>query len=183
MALSLRCPEGECGPVTESGQTDLLYISLETGRIVKRLEMEDILGEEAVESRCSYVFIQVMMVSGQYSLTISVQEDRLHISDPGLGHVYSLHQEEGEVQALVCGVPEQWQGPGGVAGDTRGGLLVADTGHHRLVRLGGQGQVMGVVEVEYGLLQPGAIAVDAKARRMAVHNQGRGEVAVYRLED
>ena len=169
--------------MTKCGQTDLLYISLETGRIVKRLEMEDILGEEAVESRCSFVFIQVMMVFGQFSLTISLQEDCLHISDPGLGHVYSLYQEEGEVQALVCGGPEQWQGPGGVAGDTRGGLLVADTGHDRLVRLGGQAQAMGVVEVEYGLLQPRALAVDARSRRMVVHNQGRGEVVVYRLED
>jgi hypothetical protein len=84
--------------VTSQGETDILHISLETGRIVKRLEMIHILGEDVAASRCSQ---------------LAIHGDR--VSDPERGLVYTLHLEGEDCQAMVCGGPEQWGGPGVIA--------------------------------------------------------------------
>ena len=119
------------------------------GKIVKRLEMEDILEDETGSSSCCHV---------------AVEDSRLHVSDPGLGRVYTLYQEGGEAQAMVCGGPEQWLGPAGVAGDGLGGLLVVDSGNHRVVQLDRDGGVAGLLGLDRQVVRPGVMAVDSQAR-------------------
>ena len=51
---------GEGGQLTIEGEVDLLYVSLETGKLRKRLEMVDILGEGGDESACNHIAYQVI---------------------------------------------------------------------------------------------------------------------------
>ena len=111
--------------------------------------MEDILEDETGSSSCCHM---------------AVQDSRLHVSDPGLGRVYTLYQEGGEGQAMVCGGPEQWLGPEGVAGDGLGGLLVVDSGNHRVVQLDEDGGVVGLLGLDGQVVRPGVMAVDSEAR-------------------
>ena len=46
--------------LTGEGEVDLLYVSLETGKLRKRLEMVDILGEKSDESDCNHIAFQVI---------------------------------------------------------------------------------------------------------------------------
>ena len=49
-----RGTEGVGGKITSDGEVDLLYVSLETGKLRKRLEMVDILGEGSDSSCCNH---------------------------------------------------------------------------------------------------------------------------------
>ena len=54
-----RGTEGVGGKITSDGEVDLLYVSLETGKLRKRLEMVDILGEGSDLSCCNHAAYQV----------------------------------------------------------------------------------------------------------------------------
>jgi hypothetical protein len=152
--------------VTLRGQTDILHLSLETDRIVRRLEMVHILGEDVAASRCSQ---------------LAIQGGRMHVSDPGRGLVYTVHLEG--CQATVCGGPEQWGGPGGIAAHpATDGLLVADTAGHRIVLLDTAGGIAGLLQLDRAIEQPGALAVGAGGR-LAVHCSASGQLLVFSLED
>ena len=53
---------GVGGKLTSEGEVDLLYVSLETGKLRKRLEMVDILGEGSNESACNHIAFQVRLI-------------------------------------------------------------------------------------------------------------------------
>ena len=57
-----RGTEGMGGKLTSEGEIDLLYVSLETGKLRKRLEMVDILGEGSHESACNHIAFQVRLI-------------------------------------------------------------------------------------------------------------------------
>ena len=52
----------------------------------------------------------------------------------------------------------------GVAGDGLGGLLVVDSGNHRVVQLDEDGGVAGILGLDSQVVRPGVMAVDAEAR-------------------
>jgi len=84
LLLINRCPVEGLGArqrssITEPGHTDVFYLSLATGRIVKRLQLEEVLGEEEA-TLCSHLV---------------TQPNTLHVGDSGLGRVYTLVGEEG----------------------------------------------------------------------------------------
>ena len=54
-----RGTDGVGGKITSDGEVDLLYVSLETGKLRKRLEMVDILGEGSDFSCCNHASYQV----------------------------------------------------------------------------------------------------------------------------
>ena len=54
-----RGTDGVGGKITSDGEVDLLYVSLETGKLRKRLEMGDILGEGRDFSCCNHASYQV----------------------------------------------------------------------------------------------------------------------------
>ena len=147
--------------ITEPGKTDLLFIQENSEKIEKRLEMEDIIEEG---SSCS-----LLASSG----------GRYHVGDQGLNQVYTLYMEEGELQATVCGGPEQWAEVSSIAGMIDGGLLVLDAITQRILRLSATGELMGHAEVEGELLE--AVAIAAWGERLVIASNGT--LAMYRMEE
>ena len=148
--------------ITEPGHTDVFYLSLATGRIVKRLQLEEVLGEEEA-TLCSHLV---------------TQPNTLHVGDSGLGRVYTLVEEEEEgVEASVRG-GEEWR-VGGMVGEEGGGLLISDTLGGRLLHLAAAGGVA-EVEVEGGTSSPGALALGGGGR-LALHCRAAGAIHLYTL--
>ena len=158
----IRCDlEDIDGTVTEPGKTDLLYIQEKSGKIEKRLEMEDIIEE------------------GSSCTLLASSAGRYHVGDQGLNQVYTLYMEEGELQATVCGGPEQWAEVTSIAGMSDGGLLVLDAITQRILRLSASGELMGHAEVEGDLLEAVSIAAWEKSLVVA----SKGFLAMYRMEE
>ena len=87
----LRCSlEEKEGTITEPGRTDLLFFHKKSGKMEKRLEMEDIIDE------------------GSSCTLLASSAGRYHVGDQGLNQVYTIYMEEGKLQATECGSPEQW---------------------------------------------------------------------------
>ena len=147
--------------ITMPGQTDLLFIQEKSGKIEKRLEMEDIVEE------------------GSHCTLLASSAGRFHVGDQGLNQVYTLYMEEGELQATVCGGPEQWGEVSSIAGMTDGGLLVLDAVTQRILRLSAPGELLGHAEVEGGLFEAVTIAVWEKNLVMA----SKGALAMYKMEE
>ena len=147
--------------MTKPGQTDLLFIQGKSGKIKKRLEMEEIIEKD---SSCTL---------------LASCAARLHVGDQGLSQVYTLFVEEGELQATVCGGPELWGEVSSIAGMTDGGLLVLDAATQRILRLSASGELLGHAEVEGGLVEAVTIAVWEKSLVMA----SKGALAMYKTEE
>ena len=149
--------------ITEPGHTDVFYLSLATGRIVKRLQLEEVLLEEEA-TLCSHLV---------------TQSSTLHVGDSGLGRVYTLVEEEEGVEASVRG-GEEWR-VGGMVGEEGGGLLISDTLGGRLLHLALGGGVE-EMEVEGGISCPGALALGGGGR-LALHCRDAGAIQLYTLHD
>ena len=147
--------------ITEPGKTDLLFIDKKSGKIEKRLEMEDIIDEG---SSCTLL----VSCAGRY-----------HVGDQGLNQVYTLYMEEGELQATVCGSPEQWAEVSSIAGMIDGGLLVLDAITQRILRLSATGELMGHAEVDGELLE--AVSIAAWEKRLVIAS--KGTLAMYTMEE
>ena len=79
---------------------------------------------------------------------------------------------------MVCGGPDQWRHPGGLATDSRGALLVADTGNSRLLLRSKEWRAVGQVEVDRPLVQPEAVCL-ARDGVVVVHDAGAAKVVKF----
>lgn len=70
---------GGCGKLTALGQTDVFYLDIPTGAVVKRVELEDILGEHQKKSDCRF---------------LTWVKEKLYIVDMGLSRVYCIQEEK-----------------------------------------------------------------------------------------
>jgi len=154
--------------MTSEEEVDLLFVSLETGKLRKRLEMVDILGEKSDESACNH---------------IAYQDNRLHVMDSGLTQLYTLYEEDDEPQAMLCGSYEQWECPSGIAVDKDGSLLVADSATSRLLTVSPTwcftGQLAADPKCPFDF--PEALALNLLSRELVVHNEGTKEIVKYIL--
>merc|ERR1719204_1469215 len=157
-----RCDHEERnGTVTKPGQTDLFYVQEKSGKIEKRMEMEDIIEEE---SKCTL---------------ISSSAGRLHVGDQGLNQVYILYMEDGDLQAAVCGSPEQWGEVSSIAGTDDGGLFVLDAVTQRILRISPTGELLGHAEVDGGLSD--AVAIASLNQSLVVASNGL--LTLYKVEE
>ena len=103
--------------------------------------------------------------------------------DSGLCQLYTLYEEGGEPQAMLCGSKNEWEKPSGVAVDVDGTLLVADSPTSRLVKISTDwlfgGEVM--EDPRCPFVNPEAIALDQQTRELVVHNHGAQEIVKYKL--
>ena len=147
--------------ITEPGKTDLLFIDKKSGKIEKRLEMEDIIDEG---SSCTLL----VSCAGRY-----------HVGDQGLNQVYTLYMEEGELQATVSGGPQLWHEVSSIAGMSDGGVLVLDAVTQRILRLSASGELMGHAEVEGELQEARTVAAWQNSLVVA----SNGALAMYKMEE
>ena len=102
---------------TRPGETDLLYFSLASGQLVRRVELVDVI--DRAGSKCRF------LTAGRGTLVIT---------DLGMDRVYVLHSVTKGVTVFgrSGSGPGCFSDPAGLAVDRAGNMLVADSRNHRL---------------------------------------------------
>ena len=103
--------------------------------------------------------------------------------DSGLCQLYTLYEEGGEPQAMLCNSKKEWEKPAGVAVDVDGTLLVADLPSSRLVRISRDLLFTGEVveDPRCPFVNPEAVALNQQTRELVVHNRGAQEIVKFKL--
>eukprot|EP00092_Neocalanus_flemingeri_P018804 GFUD01020362.1.p1 GENE.GFUD01020362.1~~GFUD01020362.1.p1 ORF type:complete len:646 (-),score=219.15 GFUD01020362.1:60-1997(-) len=153
---------------TAVGDTDLLFFSVESGQLVKRMELTDIIKDKQ-RSKCRF---------------LTSWQGKLLITDLGLDCVYTLDPVTRGV--AVCGKsgtgPGCFSNPAGVVVDSLGNWLVADSMNHRLCVYTGQGEWMGEVRLRPGARRPSGLAMDKESGDVYILNlQGQWALVRYSL--
>jgi len=157
---------GEGG--TALGETDLLFFSVETGQLVKKMELSDII-QDKQRSKCRF---------------LTCWQGKLLITDLGLDCVYTLDPDTRGV--AVCGKsgtgPGRFSDPAGLVVDSKGNWLVADSRNHRLCVYTGQGVWVGEVRLRPGARRPSGLAMDKDTGEVSVLNlQGKWALTRYSM--
>jgi hypothetical protein len=130
-----KCGEGDEGKLTLRGETDILYIDILKEKVVKRVEMVDIIAEKE-KTICK---------------ALTMYKDKLYVVDNGLDCVYTLFHEDGEDQAEVFGSPgrreAQFSGVSAVVLDDEGNSVISDTRNNRLQLFSSEWEFVGFVKV------------------------------------
>ena len=110
------------GDLTDVGQTDVFYIAQESGAVVRRVEMIDIVEEEEKDkSACRF---------------LSYYMEKLYVVDMGKDCVYVLFLKDGKEHAELFGSsgcqPGQFKDPAGLVVDGSGNMIVVDSKNNRL---------------------------------------------------
>jgi len=165
-----KCGEGDEGRLTLRGETDILYIDIMKEKVVKRVEMVDIIAEKE-KTICK---------------ALTMYKDKLYVVDNGLDCVYTLFHEDGEDQAEVFGSPgrreAQFSGVSAVVLDDEGNSVISDTRNNRLQLFSSEWEFVGFVKVQPSpLARPCVMCLDKEVRELVVHNMGTSQVVRYAL--
>ena len=130
-----RCLDGDKGELTMRGETDIMYVDVEKEKIVKRVEMIDII-EDREKTDC---------------VALIMHKDKLYVVDTGLDCIYTLFHEDGEDQAEVFGTSgrqeTQFSGVSSVVVDDEGNMVISDTRNNRLQVVNSESEFVGFVKV------------------------------------
>jgi len=153
---------------TMIGETDLLFFDVETGQLVKRMEMADIIKDKQ-RSKCRF---------------LTSWQGKLLITDLGMDCVYTLDLATKGV--AVCGKtgsgPGCFSDPAGLVVDSKGNWLVADSRNHRLCVYTGQGAWVGEVRLRPGARRPSGLAMDKDTGDVYLLNlQGKWALVRYSI--
>jgi len=151
---------------TVLGETDLLFFDVETGQLVKRMEMADIIKDKQ-RSKCRF---------------LTSWQGKLLITDLGMNCIYTLDLASKGV--AVCGKtgtgPGCFSDPAGLVVDSKGNWLVADSRNHRLCVYSGQGAWVGEVRLRPGARRPSGLALDEDTGDVYLLNlQGKWALVRY----
>jgi len=151
---------------TGMGETDLLFFNVETGQLVKRMEMAGIILDKQ-RSKCRF---------------LTTWQEKLLITDLGMDCIYTLDLATKGV--AVCGKsgrgPGCFSDPAGLVVDRQGNWLVADSRNHRLCVYTGQGEWVGEVRLKPGAKRPSALAMDRDTGDVYLLNlQGKWALVRY----
>ena len=137
-----RAAEGRVGG-TAPGEADLLFFSLGTGQVVRRVELADVIADKE-RSKCRF------LTRGLQGLVITdLGMDCVYVLDPATRGVtmfggagsgpgrcadtLHLHLEPAPSTSIcTCTCTCRFSDPAGLAVDSQGNMLVADSRNHRL---------------------------------------------------
>jgi len=165
-----KCLPGDQGILTIQGETDLFYLDISQGNVVKRVQMVDII-DDASHSRCQ---------------SLCIFNEKLHIVDNGLDCIYSLFYQDGEDQAEVFGCrgreEAQFSGISCIALDNEGSMLISDMRNNRIQAFSKDWMFYGFVKVNRSPFNhPRVVCIDRDLHHLIVHNVGTSEIVRYRL--
>jgi len=154
---------------TGMGETDLLFFNIETGQLVKRMEMAGIILDKQ-RSKCRF---------------LTTWQEKLLITDLGMDCIYTVDLATKGV--AVCGKsgrgPGCFSDPAGLVVDRQGNWLVADSRNHRLCVYTGQGEWVGEVKLKPGAKRPSALAMDKDTGEVYLLNlQGKWALVRYSID-
>jgi len=164
--------EGRLVTIMESRRprkTDLIFFDLESGKLVKKIEMEDIISNKAM-SKCRFLTYEL---------------GKLYITDLGLDCVYIL--DPNTINAKVFGSSGTGDGelsdPAGLVVDIVGNIIVADSKNHRLCVFSGDGKFMSNVSLSPDTRRPSGVVLDKVKKELFVLNlQGKYAMTKYKLK-
>ena len=155
---------GGCGKLTALGQTDVFYLDIPTGAVVKRVELEDILGEHQKKSDCRF---------------LTWVKEKLYIVDMGLSRVYCIQEEK--VSCISGSNLGKLRDPVALLVDTAGTVLVVESKNNRLQIIRDDGTFYGHVKVDTPLNRPSRICLDQVQKKLYVSNFAGQSVVCYQF--
>jgi len=150
-------------------KTDLLFFDLETGKLARKIEMEDIIPDKS-RSKCRFLTCQL---------------GKLFITDLGLDCVYILDPATISVKVFGCtgsGLG-QLSDPAGLVVDTVGNMIVADSKNHRLCLYDMEGKFICNLTLSPEARRPSGVVLDKENKELYVLTlQGRVAMTKYKLK-
>jgi len=150
-------------------KTDLLFFDLETGKLARKIEMEDIIADKS-RSKCRFLTYQL---------------GKLYITDLGLDCVYIL--DPATISVKVFGSTGSGLGqlsdPAGLVVDTVGNMIVADSKNHRLCLYDMEGKFICNLTLSPEARRPSGVVLDMENKELYVLTlQGRVAMTKYKLK-
>merc|ERR1712096_294500 len=172
VASTFEDKEGRLVTIVETRRqkkTDLLFFDLETGKLARRIEMEDIIADKS-RSKCRFLTYQL---------------GKLHITDLGLDCVYIL--DPATINVRVFGSTGSGLGqlsdPAGLVVDTVGNMIVADSKNHRLCLYDMEGKFICNLSLSTEARRPSGVVLDKENKELYVLTlQGRVAMTKYKLK-
>jgi len=164
--------EGRLVTIMESRRpkkTDLLFFNLETGELVKKIEMGDMIPNKSL-SKCRFLTYQL---------------GKLYITDLGLDCVYILDPNTVVSKVFGCSGsgPGELSDPAGLVVDTVGNIIVADSKNHRLCVFSRDGKFVCDVKLSPPTRRPSGVVLVKETKDIFVLNlQGKLALTKYRLK-
>jgi len=144
------------GGLTDVGETDVFFISRETGEVVKKIELTDIISDKT-KSKCRF---------------LRYHNNTLYIVDIGLDCIYKLKTDCNEV-SIVGGTGtglNKFRDPAGIVVDDFGNFIVADSKNHRLQIFDQDENFIGFVAVDLPIRRPSGIYLDKERGELYILN-------------
>jgi len=163
--------EGRLITIMESKRprkTDLLFFDLDTGELVKRIELEDIITNKAL-SKCRFLIFHL---------------NKLYITDLGMDCVYVLdpYTRNAKVFGKSGSGPGELSDPAGLVLDTVGTMIVADSKNHRLCVFTRDGKFVSNVSLSPDAKRPSGVTLDIEKKELYVLNlHGKFAMSKYKL--
>jgi len=155
---------------TRAGESDLLFFNLSTGSLVKRVELADVIADKE-KSKCRF------LTRGR--------NGSLVITDLGMDRVYILDLVTKGVNMFghTGSGPGCFRDPAGLAVDSVGNMLVADSRNHRLCLHDPNGRFLTEVKLEPPPKRPSGLLLDQENGDIYLLNlQGEAAVTRYSLQ-
>lgn len=140
--------------ITVKGQTDLLYLDINTGSIVRQIELCDIIANAAL-SKCRF---------------LHCRGSKIYVVDLGLDQIYVLDSLKTWVRKFGATGKffGQFADPAGLVTDRKGVTLVADSRNHRVQIFDRLRNFLGFVKFDTPIKRPSAIYLDYENDGQAV---------------
>jgi len=171
-------PKGLKNCVTRKGETDVVIINIETGDVVKKLEL------------ISLGIIQKRNAHMSSCRFLSCDGINVYVVDLGLHQIYRL-TIDWNTKALIkhitfgkCGRNKgQFIEPAGLAVDSCGNMIIADAGNHRLQVFDKECNYIAPIHIRTKIKRPSGIMLDIETASLYILNlRGNSLVKVKLLK-
>jgi len=142
---------------TEPGMTDVIYIDTSKDKVVKRIELVDVIQEEErKETKCR---------------SIAYHNGKIFVGDIGRNRIFVL-DDTADVETVgeTGNGRLQFKGPTCLVADSEGSILVVDSHNHRIQLINPDYTFAAMVKVDYPLARPTSIFLDGSNRQLWVAN-------------
>jgi len=178
--ITINQKPSSCGSVvkiTAANNTDVFFIDKMTNKVVKRIEMVDLI-VDAVEllgnlepdiSACRF---------------LTYRNNKLYVVDYGLDCVFILNKDGTESELFGSRGHEggEFRDPTGLLVDDYGTMMVADSRNHRLQLIDNSLVFAGLVKVDVPLVRPSGLYLDQENMEIIVSNYQGKSVVRYKID-
>jgi len=164
-----KCLESDQGHVTKKGETNLFYFDIALGKLVKQMDITDLVGDDDANlpTTCKSI-----LFSKEYTFVVDDSK------------IYVLLKENGEDQADIIESKEdfQFKAVSSVVMDDQLALLISDSGTKKILLFGIDLECEGQLEVSgFSFSGPAAMCLDRRDERLIVHDKDKAEIVLLSL--